>query len=67
MKLLSRRVGNATMPFIVALANKGWKQACDEDEHLLNGLNVHAGNLANAAVGKAVGIDFISPQTALKK
>ncbi len=52
-------LGNATMPFIVALANKGWKQACDEDEHLLRGLSVHAGHLTNAAVGKALGIDVI--------
>lgn len=60
-------LGNATMPFIVALANKGWKQACDEDEHLLRGLNVHAGHLTYAAVGKALGIDVISPRSALEK
>ncbi len=59
-------LGNATMPFMMALANKGWKQACEEDEHLLNGLNVHAGVLTYYAVGKALGIDVISPQLALK-
>ncbi len=36
-------LGNATMPFMIALADKGWRQACAEDEHLLAGLNVHAG------------------------
>ena len=59
-------LGNATMPFMLALADKGWKQACAEDEHLLNGLNVHAGQLTYFAVGKALGIDVISPQLALK-
>ena len=33
-------LGNATMPFMLALANKGWRQACADDAHLLNGLNV---------------------------
>jgi alanine dehydrogenase len=59
-------LGNATMPFMMALADKGWKQACEDDEHLLNGLNVHAGKLTYYAVGKALGIDVISPQLALK-
>ena len=49
-------LGNATMPFMLALADKGWKQACEDDEHLLNGLNVHAGQLTYFAVGKALGI-----------
>lgn len=59
-------LGNATMPFMLALADKGWKQACEDDEHLLNGLNVHAGQLTYFAVGKALGMDVLSPQLALK-
>ncbi|RKF16211.1 alanine dehydrogenase [Roseovarius spongiae] len=59
-------LGNATMPFMLALADKGWKQACAEDENLLNGLNVHAGQLTYYAVGKALGIDVISPQKVVK-
>ncbi|WP_377508903.1 alanine dehydrogenase [Octadecabacter sp. R77987] len=59
-------LGNATMPFMLALADKGWKKACEDDEHLLNGLNVHAGQLTYYAVGKALGIDVLSPQLALK-
>lgn len=59
-------LGNATMPFMLALADKGWKQACSDDPHLLNGLNVHAGRLTYYAVGKALGIDVLSPQLALK-
>jgi alanine dehydrogenase len=59
-------LGNATMPFMLALADKGWRKACEEDEHLLNGLNVHAGRLTYYAVGKALGIDVVSPQIALR-
>jgi len=54
------------MPFMMALANKGWKQACADDAHLLNGLNVHAGKLTYYAVGKALGIDVTSPQLLIK-
>ena len=60
-------LGNATMPFMLALADKGWRQACEDDEHLLNGLNTHAGHLTYAAVGRALGIDVLSPRLALKK
>ncbi|WP_425039800.1 alanine dehydrogenase [Primorskyibacter sp. S187A] len=59
-------LSNATMPFMLALADKGWKQACADDPHLLNGLNVHAGKLTYYAVGKALGIDVVSPQIVIK-
>ena len=59
-------LGNATMPFMLALADKGWRKACEDDPHLLNGLNVHAGKLTYYAVGKALGIDVLSPNLALK-
>ncbi|NQW15491.1 MAG: alanine dehydrogenase [Rhodobacter sp.] len=60
-------LGNATMPFMLALADKGWRKASEDDAHLLNGLNVHAGHLTYAAVGKALGIDVLAPSAALKK
>lgn len=59
-------LGNATMPFMLDLANKGWRQACEDDPHLLAGLNVHAGQLTYYAVGKALGLDVLSPTLALK-
>ncbi|MBO9407667.1 alanine dehydrogenase [Shimia sp. R9_1] len=62
----TQALGNATLPFLLNLADKGWKQACEDDPHLLNGLNVHAGQLTYYAVGKALGIDVISPSLALK-
>lgn len=58
-------LGNATMPFMIALANKGWQQACEEDEHLLRGLNTHKGHLTYAAVGVALEMDVLSPKLAL--
>ena len=60
-------LGNATMPFMLALADKGWRQACEDDPHLLNGLNVHTGALTYYAVGKALGIDVLAPGLALKR
>lgn len=59
-------LGNAMMPFMLALADKGWRQACADDPHLLNGLNTHAGKLTYYAVGKALGIDVTSPQLIVK-
>ena len=60
-------LGNATLPFMLALADKGWRRACEDDPHLLAGLNTHAGQLTYAAVGMALGIDVLSPRLALKK
>jgi alanine dehydrogenase len=59
-------LGNATMPFMVALADKGWRQACLDDPHLLAGLNTHEGRLTNYAVGRALGIDVTSPAVIVK-
>ena len=58
---------NATLPYLLALADKGWRQACLDDPHLLAGLNVHAGKLTYFAVGKALGIDVMSPSLAVKE
>ncbi|GKY88771.1 alanine dehydrogenase [Sinisalibacter aestuarii] len=58
-------LGNATLPFLLALADKGWRQACEDDPHLLDGLNVHAGQLTCYPVGMAQGIDVISAKLAL--
>ncbi|WP_415183338.1 alanine dehydrogenase [Phaeovulum sp.] len=58
-------LGHATLPFILALADKGWKQACTDDPHLKAGLNVHAGQLTYAAVGEALGLPHITADDAL--
>ena len=61
----TQALGNATLPFLLALADKGWRQACTDDPHLLVGLNVHAGRLTYAAVGAALGLPTISGAEAL--
>jgi alanine dehydrogenase len=55
----TQALGNATLPFLLALADKGWKRACAEDRHLLAGLNVHAGQVTYAAVGEALGLPWV--------
>jgi alanine dehydrogenase len=50
---------NATMPYAVALADKGWVQACRDDHSLALGLNTYDGQLTNAPVGEATGIDAV--------
>lgn len=56
---------NATLPYVVALADKGWRDACVSDRSLALGLNTHAGQLTNAPVGAAVGIDAVSLEDVL--
>ena len=50
----SYALNNATLPFGLALANKGLK-ACEDDPHLAPGLNVHQGKIVNAAVAESLG------------
>ncbi len=56
---------NATLPYAVALADKGWVDACRADHSLALGLNTHDGTLTNVPVGEAVGIDAVSPDEVL--
>jgi alanine dehydrogenase len=56
---------NATLPYTVALADKGWQQALRDDHSLALGLNAHAGRLTNAPVAEAHGIEHVSVEEAL--
>jgi alanine dehydrogenase len=56
---------NATLPYVVALADKGWRGALAADPSLAKGLNTHDGTLTNKPVGEAVGIDAVDPETVL--
>jgi alanine dehydrogenase len=58
-------LNNATLPFIKTLANKGLVQALLDDEHFLNGLNVHAGQLTYEAVARDLNQPFVSAREAL--
>ena len=48
----------ATLPFVEALADKGWRQAMRDDPHLRAGLNVHEGHITHPAVAEALGLDL---------
>lgn len=56
---------NVTLPYAVALADKGWSQACRDDHSLALGLNTHDGNLTNGPVGEAVGIEAVGLDSVL--
>jgi alanine dehydrogenase len=58
-------LNNATLPFIIALANKGYKRALREDKNLLNGLNVHNGKITHPAVATALNKSGVSALEAL--
>ncbi|HEY4172092.1 MAG TPA: alanine dehydrogenase, partial [Rhodopila sp.] len=47
---------NATLPFVLALAGKGWRQAMLDDPHLAEGLNIHDGQVTHPAVARALGV-----------
>ena len=49
----TRALTNATLPYLVALADKGWEQAFAADAALAAGLNTHAGAITNPAVAAA--------------
>jgi alanine dehydrogenase len=51
---------NATLPYTVALADKGWTAACRADHSLALGLNTYAGRLTNAPVAQAHGLTAAS-------
>jgi alanine dehydrogenase len=59
-------LNNATLPFAIALANKGYRKACAEDPHLCNGLNVHAGMITHEAVATALRRRFVPAAEALR-
>ncbi len=56
---------NATMPYAIALADKGWKEACKGDDALLKGLNVVEGKVTFKAVADLYKKSFVDPKTLL--
>ena len=52
---------NATLPFVIKLANEGWQRACTDDIHLRNGLNVIKGHITCAEVADALGYTYTNP------
>jgi alanine dehydrogenase len=57
---------NATLPFVLALAGRGYVQALLDDPHLREGLNVHRGKVTYRAVAEALGYDYEPAKDALR-
>uniref|UniRef100_Q47E46 Alanine dehydrogenase n=1 Tax=Dechloromonas aromatica (strain RCB) TaxID=159087 RepID=Q47E46_DECAR len=58
-------LNNATLPFVLTLANKGYRQALRDDPNLRAGLNIHRGKLTCAPVGEALQIPVCDPEAEL--
>jgi alanine dehydrogenase len=58
-------LNNATLPFTLALADKGWRRALADDPHLKNGLNVAAGKVTYKAVARALGLSYTPPDAVI--
>jgi alanine dehydrogenase len=56
---------NVTLPYALALANKGWRQALRDDPALALGLNVHEGRIVYGAVAEAFGLEHLTLETVL--
>jgi alanine dehydrogenase len=59
-------LNNATLPFVLALADKGWKRALSDDPHLRQGLNVARGAVTHPEVAGAVGAPYVPPEQLIK-
>lgn len=58
-------LNNATLPYVIALAQKGYRRALMEDHHLLNGLNVYKGSITFQAVAQELGKEYTDPAVLL--
>ncbi|NNF32648.1 MAG: alanine dehydrogenase [Saprospiraceae bacterium] len=56
---------NATLPYAIQLANKGWKKACTENEELKMGLNIVNGKVVYKGVADAFGLEYQEVETVL--
>jgi alanine dehydrogenase len=58
-------LNNATLPYILAIAERGWRRALAEDPHLHQGLNICRGRVTHAAVAHDLGLPLTPPDEAL--
>ncbi len=58
-------LNNATLPFVLALANLGYKEAMRRDPHLLSGLNIYRGKLTHSAVATALQQEYMPAEMIL--
>ena len=65
-KTSTQALNNATLPFVIALAGKGWKRALSDDEHLRDGLNIWDGKVTCKPVAEALGYEYVPAEEALR-
>jgi alanine dehydrogenase len=58
-------LNNATLPFVLSLAEKGWRKALADDPHLRNGLNVAGGKVTCKPVADVLGYRYVDPREAI--
>jgi alanine dehydrogenase len=58
-------LNNATLPFTLQLADKGWRKALHENPHLRAGLNVAAGKVTYKAVAQALNLPYTAAEAVL--
>jgi alanine dehydrogenase len=58
-------LNNVTLPFVLAIANKGWRQALLDEPYLRDGLNVHDGKITHPVVAEALGCELLTPDLAI--
>ncbi|WP_276496996.1 alanine dehydrogenase [Pontibacter litorisediminis] len=56
---------NATLPYAIQIANKGWQKACSDNAELLKGLNVVQGKVVYQGVAEAFGLEFVPAENVL--
>jgi alanine dehydrogenase len=59
-------LNNVTLPYVSAIADKGYRRALLEDRHLMAGLNVHRGQITHEAVARDLGLPYTPPEQALE-
>ena len=59
-------LNKATLPFLLNIANKGYKKALTNDKNFLAGLNIYNGQVTYKAVADAFGYDFMNPNMIFK-
>jgi alanine dehydrogenase len=58
-------LNNATLPYVLAIADRGWRRALSEDPHLRQGLNVCHGRVTHPAVARDLGLPFCAAERLL--
>ena len=58
-------LNNATLPFVVAIADKGWRRALADDPHLREGSNICRGRVTHPAVARDLGLPLTAAERAI--